>query len=150
MGQGRPESGPWPPNPFPKGNTTSLTHGVWSDRKVSQPAVELVGVLLEARPDLTAYPETVWAWARAEARCLLLEAWLVDHPLVDEKGSPAAVARYVAQFERLAADLRGKLGLDPKSEAELATTRAQATQSVYDLEALRERGQEAMSLRESS
>ena len=146
MMQGRPESGSWPPNPFPEGNRSSMTHGIWSERTVNPPAVSLAEGLLATRSDLSVYPETVWAWARAEARCLLLEDWISDHALVDEDGHPAPVARFVTQFERLAADLRSKLGLDPKSEAELASSRAQAAHHAYDLEGLRERGREAMSV----
>ncbi len=147
MAQGKPASGVWPKNPFPAGNTTSRTHGVWSDRRVNPHAVELAQTLLGMRPDLAAYKETVWAWARAESRCILLERWLVDHPLVEEDGNVAPVARYVSQFERLAADLRAKLGLDPKSEAELASSRAQATLHTFDIEELRARGREVMELR---
>lgn len=98
--------------------------------------------LKEMRPDLAGYPETVWAWARAEARCMLLEEWLEEHPLVSEDGDLAPVARYVGQFERLAADLRGRLGLDPKSEADLASSRARATLDAFDIEELRSRGRE--------
>ena len=147
MVQGKPAFGVWPKNPFPTGNTTSRTHGVWSDRRINPQAVELTHTLLVVRPDLAAYPETVWAWARAEARCLLLEEWLEDHPLVEEDGNVAPVTRYVSQFERLAADLRAKLGLDPKSEAELASSRPQATLHTFDIEELRARGREVMELR---
>ena len=147
MAQGKPASGVWPKNPFPAGNTISRTHGVWSDRRVNPHAVKLTHTLLGVRPDLAAYEETVWAWARAEARCLLLEEWLMDHPLVEEDGNVAPVARYVSQFERLAADLRAKLGLDPKSEAELASSRAQATLHTFDIEELRARGREVVAIR---
>jgi len=102
---------------------------------------------VEVRPDLVSYPETVWAWARAEARCLLLEEWLEENPLVGEDGELAPVGRYVGQFERLAADLRARLGLDPKSEAELASSRAQATLVSFDIEELRARGREVLELR---
>ena len=147
MVQGKPASGVWPKNAFASGNTTSRTHGVWSDRRVNPQAVELAKTLLEVRPDLAGYTETVWAWARAESRCMLLERWLEDHALVEEDGTVAPVARYVSQFERLAADLRAKLGLDPKSEADLASSRAQATLHTFDIEELRARGQEVMELR---
>ena len=105
---------------------------------------------MEVRPDLVSYPETVWAWARAEARCMLLEVWLTEHPLVAEGGELAPVARYVGQFERLAADLRARLGLDPKSEAVLASSRVQATLHSFDIEELRERGRKVLELRANS
>ena len=148
MVQGKPAFGVWPKNAFPAGNTTSRTHGLWSDRRINPDAEKLTEVLLDVRPDLGAYEETVWAWARAESRCILLERWLADHPLVDEDGHVAPVARYVTQFERLAVDLRTKLGLDPRSEAELAASRAQATLHTFDIEELRARGREVMARRE--
>ncbi len=67
-----------------------------------------------------------------------------------EDGQLAPVARYVGQFERLAADLRARLGLDPKSEAELASSRAQATLVSVDIEELRARGREVLALRANS
>lgn len=148
--QGKPSSGEWPKNPFPAENTASRTHGLWSDGRINPSAIRLADGLVEARPDLVSYPETVWAWARAEARCLLLEEWLEEHPLVGEDGELAPVARYVGQFERLAADLRARLGLDPKSEAELASSRAQATLVSVDIEELRARGREVLALRANS
>ena len=147
MVQGKPASGVGQRTRFLLGTRRVGPTGVWSDRRINPQAVELTHTLQGMRPELAAYPETVWAWARAEARCLLLEEWLVDHPLVDEDGGVAPVARYVTQFERLAAELRAKLGLDPKSEAELASSRAQATLHTFDIEELRARGREAMELR---
>ena len=147
MVQGKPASGPWPRNPFPTGNTAGRTHGAWSDRLINPTAEKLTQNLLEVRRDLVVHEETVWAWARAESRCMLLERWLSDHLLVDEDGDVAPVARYVTQFERLAIDLRARLGLDPKSEVELASSRAQATLHVFDIEELRARGREVMEFR---
>jgi hypothetical protein len=43
--------------------------------------------------------------------------------------------------------LRERLGLDPKSEAELARGQAEAARSVVDLDALRERGRAALKAR---
>jgi len=43
--------------------------------------------------------------------------------------------------------LRAKLGLDPRSEAELASSRAQATLDSFDIEGLRARGREVIELR---
>jgi hypothetical protein len=135
-----PSPEPWPKNAFPTDNTVSIRHGIHSRRKVDPLAAELVTGLVDSRPDLDAYPETIWAWARAEARCLLLETWLSDHPVVDEDGEPAPVLRYVSQWERLASDLRTRLGLDPRSEAELVRSRADAAKGSFDLDALREKG----------
>lgn len=128
---------------FEAGNTVAVRHGAWSGRRVHPLAAELVAGLLADRPDLAGYPETVEAWARAEARCLLLATWQADHGLLDDKGEVAG-GRYVGQFERLASDLRHRLGLDPRSEAELLAARAEAARNVVDLDAIRRRGVEAL------
>lgn len=119
-----------------------MRHGIHSRRKVDPLAAELVAGLVDTRPDLDAYPETIWAWARAEARCLLLADWLTDHPVVNDEGEPAPVLKYVSQWERLASDLRSRLGLDPRSEAELVRSRADAAKGSFDLDALRKKGRE--------
>ena len=142
-----PRAGEAPVNPFPKGNLAHRKHGIWSRSTYDPIAGELAEGLIEERPDLAEYPETVWAWARAEGRCLLLAEWLVDHPLVDARGKPAPVSRFIVQFENQAVALRSKLGLDPRSEAELASSRAQATLQTFDIEGLRARGREVGALR---
>jgi hypothetical protein len=53
---------------FEAGHTVSTRHGVWSRRRVDPLVQELVAGLASDRPDLRAYPETLVAWARAEAR----------------------------------------------------------------------------------
>ncbi|MDQ6853139.1 MAG: hypothetical protein M3046_05510 [Actinomycetota bacterium] len=60
---------------------------------------------------------------------------------------PTASAKIIAQFERLANDLRQRLGLDPRSEAELASVQADAARSVVDIDALRARGRAAVERR---
>jgi hypothetical protein len=129
--------------PFEKGNTVSTRHGVWSQRKVDPMAEELASGLIVDRPDLAGHPETVFAWARAEARCILLADHFGDG-LFDGEGNERPGLRLIAQFERLAADLRARLGLDPRSEAELARERGAATLTAVDLEAVRARGRAAM------
>ena len=92
------------------------------------------------RPDLDRFPEAVGAWSRAESRCLLLESWFAERGLVGADGKATASERLLASSERLAMSLREKLGLDPKSEAELANAQADAARNVVDLDALRARG----------
>jgi hypothetical protein len=124
-----------------------MRHGAWSSRRVDPVAQELIAGLLDDRPDLRRYPEAVMAWARAEARCILLASYQVEHGLVDADGNVPG-GKYVAQFERLATDLRARLGLDPRSEAELARDRADAERSVVDLDALRSRGRVLLDARD--
>jgi len=126
--------------PFAAENLAALRSGVWSRRKVDPIASEFVLGLLADRPDLGGYPEAVAAWARAEARCVLLAEHFADGLIADGQERPGL--RYVAQFERLASTLRERLGLDPRSEAELARDRVDAVRDAVDLDALRERGRE--------
>jgi hypothetical protein len=130
--------------PFQPGHTLSVHHGARSPRIVGEVAEQLAVGLVEDRPDLLAYPEAVGAWARAEARCWLVESFIAENGLLDADGKPVGVAKYVAGWERLAVELRATLGLDPKSEAALARERAGATPAVVDLEGLRERGRAAL------
>ena len=130
----------WPP--FEPGNGVAMRHGVWSRRQVDPLVRELVAGLVSDRPDLLAYPEVLVAWARAEARCILFAEYLGDEDLDSERA--LKVGRFVVQFERLADGLRSRLGLDPRSEAELARERAETARQVVDVEAIRERGRAAL------
>jgi hypothetical protein len=142
-----------PDEPYPDHRdyvaSISTRHGAGSPRKVDPLAAELVGGLLERRPDLERYPEATFAWARAEARCLLLADWFLAHGLLDDKGKPTASESLLGQSERLAAQLRGELGLTPKGEAELAKSQSEAARSVVDLDGLRERGRQALAGRQA-
>ena len=133
---------------FTNGNLVRVTHGVYSDRRVNPIARELAEGLIVERPDLEDHPAAVWSWARIESKCLLLEAWLDEHGFIDGDGKPTAPAQLVTRYEKLALNLRARLGLDPLSQAQLQTTRGQATLVSYDIEELRARGREVMALRE--
>ena len=132
---------------FTNGNLVRVTHGVYSDRRVNPIARELAEGLIVERPDLEDHPAAVWSWARIESKCLLLEAWLDEHGFIDKDGKPTAPAQLVTRYEKLALNLRARLGLDPLSQAQLQTTRGQATLVSYDIEELRARGREVMALR---
>ncbi len=131
----------WPP--FEPGNTASTRHGIWSKRQVDPLARDLATGLLSDRDDLSAYPELVMAWARAEARSLLLADWFVQRGLFDDEGAERPGVRFIHQFERLAADLRAQLGLTPGSEADLARARTDAVRGQFDLEAIAATGRQA-------
>ena len=138
-------------DPVPDGGdyaaSVSTRHGALSERKIDPIAATLAAELLADRPDLQRYPEAVAAWARAESRCLVLESWIMEHGLLDGDGKATASERLLASSERLAMQFRDRLGLDPKSEAELAKTQAEAARSVVDVDALRARGREALERR---
>jgi hypothetical protein len=136
--------------PFEPGHELSTKHGVFSRRCLDPLAAELMTGLLEERQDLERYPEAVAAWARAEARCLLFGDWIGEHGILDQTGASTVALRYVAQFERLAMELRTRLGLDPRSEAELARDRSEVERNVVDLDALRARGSAILDSRRGS
>lgn len=128
--------------PFQHGNEMAVRTGHRSERHLATLAAELVAGLLAERPDLDGYPEALHAWARAEARVILLSRG----DFMDAKGV-VINAREVARFERLATEARSRLGLDPRSEAELHKSRAEAARTVVDLDAIRRRGREALQRR---
>jgi len=135
---------------FSNGNLAHLSHGAYSDRRVNPIARELAEGLVVDRPDLGDHPAAVWSWARIESKCVLLEEWLDEHDFIDGEGKPTAPAQLVTRYEKLAMALRARLGLDPLSQAQLQSSRAQATLSTYDIEELRARGREVIELRENS
>jgi hypothetical protein len=109
-------------------------------------AAELVEALLADRPDLAAYPEAVWGWARAEARCLLFADWHAQVGYLDEAGNVRG-GGHVAAAENQAARLRERLGLDPLADAALRKAQAEAVHLVADLEQIRAKGRAVLERR---
>ena len=138
----------WPA--FSEGNAAAVKHGVWSELRLEPVVAKLAAGLVAEHPDLGRFPDAVLAWARAEARCLALAEWFSERGIFDDDGNERPGLRYVAQFERLAAELRARLGRDPRSEAELVSRRADATRSAFDLDALQATGRRALRERERS
>jgi hypothetical protein len=68
-----------------------------------------------------------------------------------DTGKPRAESLTVLRsFERLAAEHRATLGLDPRSEASLARERAAAATLAVDLDALAQRGRAVLTAREQA
>ena len=59
------------------------------------------------------YASTVAAWSRVEAQVQLLMAYLIEHELLDENGSPRAASHLLTKLEAQAQSLRAELGLSP-------------------------------------
>jgi hypothetical protein len=131
--------------PFVGENEAALVHGARSERKVGPLAARIVEELLED-PDTPAhirepiFAPSVQAWARAEAQCKLLFAWLADKDIMtgltalastteeetrergrsNRKSVTKTIPSVIDQLRRaeiLASNLRSKLGLDPVSAA---------------------------------
>lgn len=131
---------------FQPGDEMRLEHGARSERRVDPLAAELAAALLEDRPDLASYPESVRAWARAEARCLLLEDYHARVGFLDEDGNVRGGGR-VDRYEAQAARLRERLGLDPLADATLRKAQAEAVHLVADLEQIRAKGRAVLEAR---
>jgi hypothetical protein len=131
---------------FEAGHEVRLEHGAWIEPRVDPLAAELAAALLEDRPELAVYPESVRAWARAEARLVLFEDFHARNGFLDADGGVRGGGR-VREYEVLAANLRARLGLDPVSDVQLQKARAEAVHLVADLEGVRERGRAVLERR---
>ena len=129
---------------FRPGNRAAVTHGAFAPRVFGPIAEALTSALLEERPHLERWPAAVVAWADAEARCEVLRGFLDEHGMLDDRGRPRPAVELLLRFERQADRARQRLGLDPRSDAQLARETAEATSSVADLDAVRAAGREAL------
>jgi len=124
----------------------ALQHGARSGLITDPLAAELAATLLEDRPDLATYPESVRAWARAEARTILLEDYHARVGFLDPDGNVRGGGR-VDRYEAQAARLRERLGLDPLADATLRKAQAEAVHLVADLEQIRAKGRAILEAR---
>jgi len=125
----------WQRPPFEPGNTAAATHGAHSDRMVAPIAQRWVEIAREQAPYLQdpSYEPALLSWARFEAKCDLLHAWLDEHGMFDEHGNVAPAAKRLERYEGRAASLRATLGMDPVSRAKL---QKDAAATKLDLAAL--------------
>lgn len=137
--------------PFPPGNAMHLTHGAKSPRVFLPLAEQLAAGLTHDRPDLARYPGEVAAWAEWEARAMLMRRYLADVGYLDDDGVPRKEpTKWLTTCENAASRARAALGLTPFTEAALAKERAAASLVAVDLEAIAERGREALARRVSA
>lgn len=139
----------WPP--FEPGNQAARKHGVWA-KDVNDAALEIVSELylpevVERYPAMALIGAQTWE-RRRRALVDIEERGMV---LFDDKGEARAhpLLAHVATWERTLLELSKRFGLDPRSDVELARGRADAQGAVFDLEALRARGRDAIEARES-
>jgi hypothetical protein len=142
--------------PFPVGHELSMRHGAWSDRRVSPIAEEVLESVLDdpACEYLRAprFAAELQAWSVAEARCRLLETYIVR--LAEEAGADDGVGdlgdervraawSLLNRFEARAMSGRDRLGLSPLSSARIGRDKAAAGMDMARLMAeLHRRDQE--------
>lgn len=149
-GHGGPARGTGTRPPFAKGHTVTLKSGYRSPRVYGELAEVLAAGLLEDRPDLGGYPEAVAAWSTIEAQAVLLRRHIAEvGPIDPDTDKPReGVLSWLTKLEKHAAEHRSRLGLDPRAEASLARDRAAASVLTVDLDALAQRGREALAARQ--
>jgi len=121
---------------FEAGHELSTRHGAWSPRRVEPLTAEIAQAALDGVAWLSepTFGPAVWAWARAEARCQLLAEYLADQGPLEDDGRPRPALEAAARQERIAAEARGRLGLDPTSRARLERELADAGLGLAKLE----------------
>lgn len=119
---------------FEPDNLVALRHGARSARTV-RPVAEKVAAELAKTAPWTAQPAfaaEVQAWAWAEARCILLRAWVDEHGILDADGEPIPALSELERAEGRAGRLRSNLGLNPAAWAKLLNTLATAKDATAD------------------
>lgn len=137
---------------FEPGNTAAEKHGAWSERRWRPLADQLIREALEHAPWLTrpAFRLAVAAWARAEAQASLVDAWLDEHGLLTDDGTPRPANALADRLHGRAQALRGQLGLDPVSFARLLATFAGVPGGDDALDALRAEGRRLVEARSAA
>lgn len=118
--QSRPARGySWPP--FTDGNEAATTHGAHSERRWRPLADELISELRHDAP-WTARPAFRWtveAWAAAQSKAALVDAWLDEVGLLTDKGTPRPANWLSDKLHARADTLRRELGISPAAFARL-------------------------------
>ena len=143
---------------FEPGNVHALTHGAHSPRRWRPIAEQLVADAIAASPWLArpAFRFSVEAWAKAEARSYLIDAWLDEQATVskpgdlDDDGNPRAAAALSDQLTKRAESLRARLGIDPGSMARLLASFAAVPGGEDVLASLRAEGARLVALSDAA
>lgn len=145
-----------PGNPYvaKQGNTLALKHGADSPARLNPVAEALVLELLA--DDATAYlhaprySAAVKAWANAEAKCMLISAWVDGQPIeqaASSKQGQTSPLELLRKWEATAQTHRSRLGLDPMSAARLGKDIAQTKQADVAAEMTKLREQHDRAIR---
>ncbi len=124
----------WPP--FEPGNMKALSHGARSPRMVAPLAEAMLEHLELVAPwcSRPAFDMARYRWAQAEARALLLDAWIDEHGVLDPS-SEGAVAMLKVEDSKLV-KMRADLGLSPTALAKLLASLASVAAAGGDSQGL--------------
>jgi hypothetical protein len=123
------------------GNQLARTHGVWA-ADVTDEAREILPRLFE-QADIERHPLAAVLAAETWIRLRRAEADIAGRGMVlDDRPHP--LLRYVSQWHRELLDVAREYGMTPRSEAEVARARADASRLAVDLDAIRARGRDAL------
>lgn len=112
--------------PFNENNTAAMKHGGRSPRQLRPIAENLTSELIDVSPWLGSplFRSAIDAWAWAEASCVLFRQWFTEGGLWTEDGELRAGLDMWDRYEKRAATLRDKIGLDPSAWTRLVASMA--------------------------
>ena len=126
-----------PGNQLASGNFASLTHGIYSPRRVEPLARQLVKEARET-PGLDylrapRFKGALWDWARAEARSRLVNEWAAGLSMEEATAEPdgrTAPLELARQLTVRAANMGDRLGLSPAAAENMAEEIRQAREQL--------------------
>lgn len=127
-----PDGTEWQPDfprqrpPFQHGNTLALTHGAFSAAR-TDPIANRYLAEIAADPGLDylrqpRFHAALWAWASAQAKVELIQAWVDSQPIeqaADSARGKTSSLELLRKWMATAQTAAARLGLDPLSAARL-------------------------------
>ncbi len=143
--------------PFAVDNEAAVTHGAHSERRWRPLAESLLDLARQDAPWL-ARPAFRWsaeAWATAEAKAHLIDAWLEEQateelPGALDDGGVRSAALFAERLHARAESLRSRLALDLTSFSRIFATFAAVPGGEDALELLKAEGRRLVQAREAS
>jgi hypothetical protein len=136
--------------PFQPGNDLAVTHGAYAQRKVAPLAAQLIeSVMADDQVSylhLPSYRPALAAWAAAEAKVILIEAWvdgMTIESAAESKQGQTSPLELLRKWDATCQTHRARLGMDPLSRARLgrdvAATQVDAVAALTRMRAEAER-----------
>lgn len=134
-----------PAEPYTAGNQVARKHGVWA-ADVPVRARELVVGLFGAET-VERHPMIALRAAETWVRVRRAEADIAERGEVLEDGKPHPLLGHLRAWDGYLLAVAREYGMTPRSEAELVRDQADAARLVVDLDAIQQRGREALAAR---